>query len=166
MVGGVSSLGAIYGLPGPLLYATVIGGYSPNLKKRLSFDLSGNALEKAGLSSGKILNSSTGNVQNPVFEKNSELKIERKKFIFAENTTLDSAVSMINSDFKKHRVHAINQNNQLKLFRSSDDRNLDDEIYREGFEKRSRDYKIRNALIGGLIGYVVGGITLTVIFNN
>ncbi|MBK8363367.1 MAG: hypothetical protein IPL24_06660 [Bacteroidetes bacterium] len=73
---------------------------------------------------------------------------------------------MINSDFKKHRVHAINQNNQLKLFRSSDDRNLDDEIYREGFEKRSRDYKIRNALIGGLIGYVVGGITLTVIFNN
>ncbi|MBK9414859.1 MAG: hypothetical protein IPN61_15850 [Bacteroidetes bacterium] len=166
LVGGVSSLGAIYGLPGPLLYATVIGGYSPNLKKRLSFDLSGNALEKAGLSSGKILNSSTGNVQNPVFEKNSELKIERKKFIFAENTTLDSAVSMINSDFKKHRVHAINQNNQLKLFRSSDDRNLDDEIYREGFEKRSRDYKIRNALIGGLIGYVVGGITLTVIFNN
>lgn len=166
LVGGISSLGAIYGLPGPLLYATVVGGYSPNLKKRLSFDLSGNALEKAGLKTGKIVNSSTGTVMSPVFEKNSEMQIGCRKYIFAENTTLDSAVNMINSDFRKHKVHAINQNNQLKLFRSNDDRNLDDEIYREGFEKRSRDYKIRNALIGGLIGYVIGGITLTVIFNN
>ncbi len=166
LVGGVSSLGAIYGLPGPLLYATVVGGYSPNLKKRLSFDLSGNAIEKAGLKTGRIVNSSTGTVTNPVFEKNSEMQIDHRKYIFAENTTLDSAVNLINSDFRKHKVHAINQNNQLKLFRSNDDRNLDDEIYREGFEKRSRDYKIRNALIGGLIGYVIGGITLTVIFNN
>lgn len=165
IVGGYSAYYAIYGLAGPILYSTVIGGYSPNVKKRLTFNLSGNALDKAGLHSGEIVNSSIGTVVNPVFEKNSELKIERRKIIFKENTSIDSAVALINSNFNKHRVHAINQNNQLKLFRSNDDRNLDDEIYREGFEKRSRDYKIRNSLIGGLIGYLVSAVTLSILLK-
>ncbi len=165
-VGAASSVLAIYGLPIPVIYATVIGAYSPNLKKKMSFELSGNALDKAGLKAGPVLNSSIGTIANPVFEKNSEFKIANRKYVFAENTPLDDAVSMINSDFKKHRVHAINQNNQLRLFKSNDDRNLDDEIYREGFEKRSRDYKIRSALIGGFIGYIIGGVTLVVINNN
>ncbi len=166
LVGAASSYLAIYGLPFPVIYATVIGAYSPNLKKKMSFEVGGNALDKAGLKAGPVLNSSIGTVPNPVFDKDSELTIANRKFIFTENTNLDSAVSMINADFKKHRVHAVNQNNQLRLFKSSDDRNLDDEIYREGFEKRSRDYKIRSALIGGFIGYIIGGVTLIVINNN
>lgn len=166
VVGGVSSLGAIYGLPGPLLYATFVGGYSPNVQKKLSFEIGGNAAEKAGLKLGTVVNSSTGSVANPVFDQGSELKIGRKKYIFSQNINLDSAVALINSDFKKNKIHAINQDDKLRLFKSDNDANLNDEIYREGFEKRARDFKIRNALIGGLIGYVLGGITLSVILKN
>ncbi len=166
VVGGVSSFFSIYGLPGPLLFATFVGGYSPNVQKKLSFEVGGNATEKAGITSGTVINNAIGTTVNPIFEKNSELKIGRRKYIFTENTNLDTAVSMINADFNKHRVHAISQNEKLRLFKSDNTANIDDEIYREGFEKRSRDYKIRNALIGGLIGYIVGGVTFSVIFKK
>jgi len=35
--------------------------------------------------------------------------------------------------------------------------------YREGFEKKARDRKIRNGLISGFIGFVAGAITLSVV---
>ena len=38
--------------------------------------------------------------------------------------------------------------------------------YREGFEKKARDRKIRNGLISGFIGFAVGVITFSVIANN
>lgn len=165
VVGAASSYLAFYGLPIPVIYATVVGAYSPNLKKKMTFEVGGSAAEKAGLKSGPILNSSIGSITNPVFEKGSDLTIGKRKFAFTESTTLDSAVSMINADFKKHRVHAANHDNMLKLYKSDNDRNMEDEIYREGFEKRSRDYKIRRALIGGFIGFLAGTVTLIALNN-
>ena len=38
--------------------------------------------------------------------------------------------------------------------------------YREGFEKKSRDRKIRNGLISGFIGFAAGSIAFSIIANN
>lgn len=38
--------------------------------------------------------------------------------------------------------------------------------YREGFEKKARDRKIRNALVSGFIGFAAGFTTLIIIGNN
>ena len=38
--------------------------------------------------------------------------------------------------------------------------------YREGFEKKARDRKIRNMLISGFIGFAAGAITISVATNN
>jgi hypothetical protein len=38
--------------------------------------------------------------------------------------------------------------------------------YREGFEKKARDRKIRNMLISGFIGFAAGAITISVVTNN
>ena len=38
--------------------------------------------------------------------------------------------------------------------------------YREGFEKKARDRKIRNMLISGFIGFAAGAITISVVANN
>jgi len=38
--------------------------------------------------------------------------------------------------------------------------------YREGFEKKARDRKIRNGLISGFIGFAAGVITLSLVANN
>ena len=38
--------------------------------------------------------------------------------------------------------------------------------YREGFEKKARDRKIRNGLISGFIGFAVGSIAFSIIANN
>ena len=46
----------------------------------------------------------------------------------------------------------------------SDPALLQNNIYREGYEKKARDRKIRNAMIGGLIGFVAGSVTLSIIY--
>ena len=38
--------------------------------------------------------------------------------------------------------------------------------YREGFERKARDRKIRNGLVSGFIGFAIGSIAFTVIANN
>lgn len=38
--------------------------------------------------------------------------------------------------------------------------------YREGFEKKVRDRKIRNGLISGFVGFAAGVITLSLVANN
>ena len=44
-----------YGLIGPPLYATALGAFSPNVEKKLSFNVSGDAADAFGISSGKYL---------------------------------------------------------------------------------------------------------------
>lgn len=166
LIGGGASFGGFFGLPVPLLFSSAIGGFSSNVEKNLTFNISGDASSVAGLSQSKVVNSIVGNNVNPVFQKDLKLVIAGKSIVFNETSTLDSAVSLINSKFKAHRVHAVNQNNKLKLYRSADDKNLTDQVYLEGFEKRARDYKIRNSLLGGLAGYIVSAITFSIIFHK
>lgn len=165
-IGGGGTFFGFFGLPVPFLFSSAIGGFSPNVEKHLTFKISGDASSVAGLSQSKVVNSIVGSNVNPVFQKNSKLVIDGKSIVFKETSPLDSAVSIINSKFKAHRVHAANQNNKLKLYRSADDKNLSDQIYLEGFEKRARDYKIRSSLLGGLAGYIVSAITFSIIFHK
>lgn len=165
-VGGGGAFFGFFGIPVPFLFSSAIGGFSPNVEKNLTFKISGDASSVAGLSQSDVVNSVTGSNVNPVFQKDSKLVIAGKSIVFKETSTLDSAVRIINAKFQAHRVHAANQNNKLKLYRSADDKNLSDQIYMEGFEKRARDYKIRNSLLGGLAGYIVGAITLSIIYHK
>lgn len=165
-VGGGATMFGFFGLPIPLLFSTGIGGFSPDVKKNLSFKIGGNAISAAGFDSTNIVNSIVGRKINPVFEKDSKFIIAGKTITFPETVALDTAVSMINKNFRAHRVIASNENNKLKLYRSTDTRNIEDQVYREGFEKRSRDYKIRTSLIGGIAGYISGIFLFTLIYHN
>ncbi|MCC7232256.1 MAG: hypothetical protein IT242_04885 [Bacteroidia bacterium] len=77
-----SALGAFYGLLGPPLYSTVVGSFSPNMKKQ--------------------------KVSDPAYLQISE--------------------------------------------------------YKEGYERKARDRKIRNSLLGGLAGFAAGIVTFTLIY--
>ena len=46
----------------------------------------------------------------------------------------------------------------------SDPALLQNNIYREGYEKKARDRKIRNAMIGGLVGFVAGSVAFSIIY--
>ncbi len=165
-VGGGATMFGFFGLPIPLLFSTGIGGFSPDVKKNLSFKIGGNAVSSAGFDSTNVVNAIVGKKVNPVFEKDSKFIIAGKAITFTETVALDTAISLINKSFRSHRVIASNENNQLKLYRSTDSRNIEDQVYREGFEKRSRDYKIRTSLIGGLAGYISGIFLFTLIYHN
>ena len=165
-VGAGSSIFTFYGLIGPPLFSTILGSFSPNVDKKLSFKVNGSAATIAGLEEPNVFNNSMGKTKHPVFNAGSELIINRTKIPFTESTTLDSAIIKINSTFDNHYVHASNEGGRLNLYRSSRPDFLQDPIYREGFEKRVRDYKIRNAMLSGLIGFIATTITLSVIYHK
>lgn len=165
-VGAGSSIFTFYGLIGPPLFSTVLGSFSPNVDKKLTFDVKGSAAAVAGFEETEIFNNAAGKTKNPVFTAGSELKINRTTIDFPETTTLDSAVAKINATFDNHYVHASNESGRLNLYRSSRPDFLQDPIYREGFEKRVRDFKIRNAMLSGLVGFIATTITLSVIYHK
>jgi hypothetical protein len=164
-IGGGSSLGGFFGLPVPLIFSTAIGGFSPNVEKTMTFKVEGSAARTAGFPQEKFVNSAVGTTSSPTFESGSELYIDGKYIKFEQSAPLDTAIRIINDNFKSHRVHAAKVNDKLKLYRSTNDANITDPIYLEGFEKRSRDYKIRTSLIGGLAGYIAGAITFSLLFH-
>lgn len=164
-IGAGCGILAFYGLVGPPLYATIVGSYSPNVEKKLSFIVSGNAAEELGISSGKYLNDITGKNSSPVIKKNQKLRISQKTFLFNQDTNLDSTVSLINSQFNCIRVNASNDNGKIKLFKSDSPALITVGAYREGFEKKVREYKIRNAMLSGLVGFVVGIVSYSVLYK-
>lgn len=165
-VGASSAVFAFYGLIGPPLFSTVVGRFSPNVDKKMTYSVSGSALESAGIPEGEVFNNVAGKTPNPVFKGGSELKINNTPIVFQENTPLDTAVEKINQNFKHTFVHANNVNGRLNLYRSTRADFLQDPIYREGFEKRVRDVKIRSGMLAGLIGFVAASVTYTFVFHK
>lgn len=162
--GVVSGMFGFYGVLGPPIYSTFFGSFSPNVYKKLSYSVGGNAATKAGIEPRKYMNNVTGNVTSPQFTSGDKLKL--RCYSVDLNGPLDSAVADINAGFKRHMVHAANVDNKLKFYRTTDPEFLKDNAYREGFEKHVRDYKIRRSALAGLIGLVVTTITFTVLYNN
>lgn len=163
-IGGGFGLLGFYGLVGPPLYSTIIGSYSPNVEKKLSFNVSGDAAEAIGINSGKYMNDITGKNTSPEIKKNQSLKISGKTILFTKDANLDSTVSLINSHFKCTRVNAANVNGKIKLYKSNTPDLITVGAYREGFEKKVRDYKIRNGMLSGIIGFIIGSITYAIVY--
>ncbi len=160
---GFGMLG-FYGIIGPPLYATIVGSYSPNVEKKLSFMVSGDAANELGINSGSYMNNITGKNSSPVIKKDQKLQISHKTFKFAQDTKLDSAVSLINSQFKCIRVNAFNDKGKIMLYRSDSPELISNNNYREGFEKKVREYKIENAMLSGLVGFIAGIIVYSAVF--
>jgi hypothetical protein len=165
-LGAGSAFLGFYGVVVPPLYATVIGSYSPNIEKRLNVNIDGNAATDLGIDPGNYLNNVTGNVSGPVIKKNQKLKIGGKTLKFENDTPLDSTVTLINSKFNCLRIHASNDNGKLKLYKSDQPELIKVNEYREGFEKKVRDYKIRNGMIFGLAGFLAGTISYVAVFKD
>ncbi len=153
-----------YGIIGTPLVSTFIGSFSPNVEKRLTFRPGGPAAQTAGIPSQKYLNNITGSNVHPDFGAGQKLKIGSYSVMLSGS--VDSAVTAINKSFSRLRVFAANENGALKLYRTEDPSIITKGPYREGFEKRVRDYKIRSSLISGFIGFVSGIIVISVINNN
>ena len=155
-IGAGFGLLGFYGIIGPPLYSTIVGSFSPHIEKKLSFDVSGPAAEVLGIPSGKYLNNTTGKNSNPLIKKYQELKIGNKSILFNQDTNLDSTVSLINSKFNCLRLNAANDNGKIMLYKSDSPELINVGSYREGFEKKVREYKIRNGMLSGLIGFIAG----------
>ncbi len=161
---GFGMLG-FYGIIGPPLYSTIVGSFSPHIEKKLSFNVSGSASEDLGIPSGKYLNNITGKKSNPIIKKYQELKIGNKSILFNQDTNLDSTVSLINSEFNCLRLNAANDNGKIMLYKSDSPELINVGSYREGFEKKVREYKIRNGMLSGLIGFIAGIAIYSAVFQ-
>ncbi len=163
-IGAGFGLLGFYGLVGPPLYSTIIGSYSPNVEKKLSFNVSGDAAEAIGINSGEYMNDIIGKNSSPEIKKNQRLKISGKTILFTKDVNLDSTVSLINSHFKCTLVNASKVNGKIKLFKSDTPNLITVGAYREGFEKKVRDYKIRNGMLSGIVGFLIGSITYAIVY--
>ncbi len=165
VIGAGSAYFAIWGLVGPPLYSTVLGSFNANIEKIVSFRVSGDAASEFGIAPRKYMNEVSGDRPSPVIKKNQQLNLGMTSIKFTEDTPFDKAIGVINSKSDCSRVYAENDGGKLKLYRV-DKANLSNQSYREGFEKRVRDYKIRNAMLSGLIGFVAGTIAYSVFLKD
>ena len=166
IIGGSSALLGFYGIIIPPLYSTIVGSFSPDVKKTMTFKVGGSASGKLGIAPQKYNNEVSGKILNPVLTANDRLKLARACIKTDKETSLDSAVSLINSRFNCHRVNAANDNSTLHLYRTLPTSLLDNEAYREGFEKKVRDYKIKNAMLYGIISFISGSIALSIMLKD
>lgn len=163
MAGVTSGMFGFYGILGPPIFSTFFGSFSPNVNKRLSFRIDGQAASIAGIETKKHLNNASGTVSNPQFS-GEQLKINSHSITL--QGPVDSAVARINGGFHQHLVHASSNGGKLNLYRSVDGSLISQNAYREGFEKRARDYKIRRSAFAGLVGFVAGSIAFTLLYNE
>lgn len=165
-LGAGAGLLAFYGLVVPPLYATVVGAFSPNVNRKMSFRVKGDAATNLGITTDKYLNEVTGNIDKPLVKKGQALTINHSTIKFEEDSPVDTVVSRINEKFKCHRVVAENSNEKLRLYRVESATLLQATAYREGFQKKVRDYKIRNAMLSGLAGFIAGSLTYYFVFKD
>ena len=163
---GVPAAGLLgfYGVVVPPLYATVLGSFSVNMERILTIKVGGDAAAELGLTKGKYLNEISGTKSEPVIKKDQVLKLSGRHYTFKEDATLSQVVDKINEKKECSGITAVNQEGKLKLYKARSTELINDNIYREGFEKRVREYKIRNGMLAALIGFV-GSITVATILD-
>ncbi len=133
--GAASGLLGFYGLAGPPLYATIMGSFTPDLNKRREKQLQ---MEQAkhDLESVAIPSAPADPENNAAYQ--------------TELSNYNSALEKFEK-LEKHRYFS-----DVKL--------LDKNEYREGYERKARDRKIRNAMLSGLAGFVVMVVGLPIIY--
>ena len=162
---GSSALFNFYGIIGPPLYATIIQQLPSNVERVLSIKVNGNGAGDLGIAPGKYVNETTGNPSSGM-KMNDKLQICNKTFRATKDLSLDETADLINTRKECTGVSAKNESGRLRLFKTTSGSLINDNAYREGFEKRVREYKVRSAWITGLIGFVAGSITFSIIANN
>jgi hypothetical protein len=162
-VGASAAPLAFYGLVGPPLYATFVGSFSPNVERVLTIRVGGSAAEDLGLKPGKYVNEVTGSVSGATVRKDKVLKLSCTKIRFDADASLEEVVQKINAKVKRSKVHALAEQGVLKLYKTKNTSLIADPNYREGFEKRVRDYKIRNGMLSALAGFIGGIIAFSVL---
>ncbi|HNQ60870.1 MAG TPA: hypothetical protein PKJ62_00625 [Bacteroidia bacterium] len=142
-LGMASGLLGFYGLAGPPLYATIMGSFTPNLNSRLKKQ---NALENARIQ----LEKTPAPIAPPDPETGSQAQLD------------------YNIALEKHAVAEANYNRALKdhpkNISFSDTRLLELSEYREGYERKARDRKIRNTMLSGLAGFIITVVGLPIIY--
>jgi len=133
--GAASGLLGFYGLAGPPLYATIMGSFTPDLNKRRE-----KQMEMEQARHDLELTAIPATPADP--ESNAAYQAELNKYTAA------------NEKYEKLKKHHY----------FSDVKLLDKNEYREGYERKARDRKIRNAMLSGLAGFVVMVVGLPVIY--
>lgn len=142
-LGMASGLLGFYGLAGPPLYATIMGSFTPNLNNRLD-------------------------KQNELV--NAKLKLDNTPVptMLAATETSEQAQEDYNLALKKHSKASDTYNRALKNHPKnisfSDPKLLELNEYREGYERKARDRKIRNTVLSGLAGFILTVVGLPIIY--
>lgn len=139
---GAGFLG-FYGIAIPPLYATIMGSFTPNLTHRLKRQnelvTTKQLLDKLTLPVPPPQNNSSTELVNAYEESLKEYTKAQKNY--------ESAV-------KKHSKNMSFSNPDL----------VANNEYREGYEKKARDRKIRNAMLSGLAGFIGLVVALPIIY--
>ena len=141
-LGAGAGLLGFYGLAVPPLYATIMGSFTPNLSNRLKRQ---NRLQEAK----SVLDAMTMPLA-PVGDASSE------------------AIATYEDSKSKYNAAVKNYDKALKChprnIAFSDPDLLARNEYREGYERKARDRKIRNAMLSGLAGFVMLVVGLPIIY--
>ncbi|TAH42876.1 MAG: hypothetical protein EYC69_04705 [Bacteroidetes bacterium] len=141
-LGAGAGLLGFYGLAVPPLYATIMGSFTPNLSNRLKRQ---NKLQETktilDAMSVPVLPSAGSSPETLAAYEESKSKY-------------DAAVKKHEKALKCHQ----------KNIAFSDPDLLARNEYREGYERKARDRKIRNAMLSGLAGFVMLVVGLPIIY--
>ncbi len=141
-LGAGAGLLGFYGLAVPPLYATIMGSFTPNLSNRLKRQ---NKLQEAKASlDAMTLPIAPSAGSSP--ETLAAYEDSKSKY--------DAAVKKHDKALKCHP----------KSIAFSDPDLLARNEYREGYERKARDRKIRNAMLSGLAGFVMLVVGLPIIY--
>ncbi len=141
-LGAGAGLLGFYGLAVPPLYATIMGSFTPNLSNRLKRQ---NRLQETK----SVLDAMSMPVA-PIGESSAEALAAYEE----SKSKYNAAVKNYDKALKCHpRNIAFSDPNLVAL-----------PEYREGYERKARDRKIRNAMLSGLAGFVLLVVGLPIIY--
>jgi hypothetical protein len=142
-LGVASGFLGFYGLAGPPIYSTIMGSFTPNLNNRLKRQ---NELENTRITLDKTV--------KPVMPAAAESDAQILKDYDLSLKKYESAEKDYESALKNHQKNI--SFSDVKLMESSE--------YREGYERKARDRKIRNTMLSGLAGFVLLVVGLPIIY--
>ena len=142
-LGAGAGLLGFYGLAIPPLYATIMGSFTPNLTTRLK--------RQNELKDKKAI---LDQLSQPAVPAATESNPEALKSYDLALKNYNSAVKDYDKALKRHPKNI--EFSDTELFSHIE--------YREGYEKKARDRKIRNAMLSGLAGFVLLVVGLPIIY--
>ncbi|MBP6334022.1 MAG: hypothetical protein KA444_01020 [Bacteroidia bacterium] len=149
-LGAAAGFLGFYGIAVPPLYATIMGSFTPNLDKKLR--------KQNAMRDTKMVLDNMSKPSPPVAKSNDPLT----------DTEYQSALKVYEVALKDYNTASANYNKAAKDHSRhiyfSDTELLKRNEYREGYERKARDRKIRNAMLSGLAGFTIVAIALPLIY--